>query len=200
MITKVNDITGATHRIISALYNNGDPNRALLATLRTTSDLSSHRAERIWPILFEHLNHEQLSKNGIPTKEEKAIFTTIRLYAKMQQGQETNVAASAEEGGLTFMEAVREFRGRSEAATAIDRRVQAMLGTTNFDSFVNSLTRINDILKASKSSSKINYARLATDLYFYQFSYHSANRVRLQWGQTYYYQPQQPSKGETNHD
>ncbi|WP_236149816.1 type I-E CRISPR-associated protein Cse2/CasB, partial [Lactobacillus delbrueckii] len=66
------------------------------------------------------------------------------------------------------------------------RRVQALLGTNNYNAVIDQLVHLMQIIKSKKTGIKIDYARLAGDLYKFQFGYRQANEVRLRWGEQYY--------------
>lgn len=58
---------------------------------------------------------------------------------------------------------------------------------SNFDSIVNSLVQLEKIGKAN-GFDKIDYSQLAQDLLVLQYSYESANSIRLKWGREYFNQ------------
>lgn len=118
------------------------------------------------------------------------MYTAIRLYAIHQQGREpfaSGASYKAESAdGLTLFAALASLRRDETTRAALDRRVQALLGTTNVNSVINSITHLVEILKASTPNQKIDYPRLAGDLYLFQTGFRQANQVRLAWGQQYY--------------
>lgn len=187
MESKINRIT---YEIIQQLYRNGDPNKAILASIRSAASMTSPRAQKVWPIMMDKLEKSMLSKDGQPTPAEVAIYAAIHLYAIHQQSQELFVFGSAgkEESadGLTFFSALANLRRNSETREALDRRVQALFGTTNVNSVVNSMTHLIDILKATNPTQKIDYPKLANDLFWFQKGNQYTKKVRLSWGQEYY--------------
>ncbi|WP_311318746.1 hypothetical protein [Levilactobacillus brevis] len=70
------EIEQITNKIIlRELYQNGHPNKAVLAGLRNAATMTSQRAQIVWPLLMPYLNDQQLSRDGTPTYAETAIYT-----------------------------------------------------------------------------------------------------------------------------
>ena len=194
------EMTKSTAGIIKELFGHGNLNKAVLAGGRSASTIASPRAQKVWPFIIERLvkieqdmelKHEKLlSADGKPTKAEISMYTAIRLYAIHQQGREpfaSGASYKAESAdGLTLFAALANLRRDETTRAALDRRVQALLGTTNVNSVINSITHLVEILKASTPNQKIDYPRLASDLYLFQTGFRQANQVRLAWGQQYY--------------
>lgn len=183
-------IRSATTRIIKTLYADGNQDKALLASLRGSTTLTSPRAEPVWPLLFSVLDDRWLSRTGEPTSAETAIFTALRLYAIHQQSNSASVYASSvpyeEAEGKTIFGFLATLRQNPDSRAALDRRVQQLLTTTNIGSLFNALTHLASIIKATDHGVKIDYPNLAEDLYWFQQSYEQANAVKLRWGQDYY--------------
>lgn len=187
-----NEVRKATTRMINELWNNGNPNKAILAGLRNSQTINSRHAVVAWPLMFEAMNRQALSHNGRPTKEERAIFTALRCFAVYQQGRDTLMAASAEKDGHgeQLMVALSRLRQDERARNSLDRRVQAMLVTSNIDAVINSLAHLTPILKGQGGNQPIDFADLAQDLYNYQSHFGTskgARRVALKWGQQYFW-------------
>ena len=72
-----------------------------------------------------------------------------------------------------------------DGSKALDRRIQALLSMSNFDGISNSLVQLEKIGKAN-GFEKIDYSQLAQDLVNLQYSYESANGIRLKWGREYF--------------
>lgn len=216
MSEKKNTIRAITGRIIYQLYNNGNVNRGALATLRRTTSITDKGAEKIWPFIFEGIASGDkksviLSKNGKPTKQESAIYTALHCYAIFQQGndsdcvyasvptsgQDKNEEDVKEEFGVTLFSALRQIRNNdSKIADALDRRVTALLATTNVGSAINSITHLVNILKGKKIVTKVDFAQLASDLNVFQSSSKAAREIALKWGQDYYWNTYQLDDNE----
>lgn len=70
---------------------------------------------------------------------------------------------------------------------AFDNRFNRMLISSTYDELLNSLRHIIKIVKVNKTPIKINYPKLANDLYSWLGSEQSRDRIKLQWSQAYYY-------------
>lgn len=204
-------ITGSVDQILQQIYDHGNINRAVLASARHAASLESPQAQAVWPIIMAGIETPamvsetfapKLSRTGEPTYAETATFAAIRLYAIHQQGIDICVYGRTygdEAEGKLFFKALAQLRLNENMQVALDRRVKALLATTNVTSVINSLTHLVSILKASQQNQQIDYARLAGDLFHFQFSYESANQVRLTWGRQYYSNVESSqTKGEKN--
>lgn len=205
-----NSIVAPVGRILWHLYGNGNLNKAVLAGARHAVSMTSPQAQAVWPVMMAELTKPMLSRDGKPTYAETATYAAIRLFAINQQGTETCVYAPSfnngneDAEGVSLFFALASLRQKDDARVALDRRVQALLATTNVDSVINSLVHLVSILKANQRTRQIDYALLADDLYHFQMSYEQANRVRLNWGRQYFYaankSTQTQSEGKKNND
>lgn len=215
MSEKKSTIRAITGRIIHQLYNNGNINRGALATLRRTTSITDKGAEKIWPFIFEEVPDDKksviLSKNGSPTKQEIAIYTALHCYAVFQQGNDHDCVYAPipdpkqdkieenlkEDYGITLFSALRQIRNNdSKVADALDRRVTALLATTNVSSAINSVTHLVNILKGKNIGTKVDFAKLASDLNVFQSSSKAAREIALKWGQDYYWNTYQLDDNE----
>ncbi|WEV38622.1 type I-E CRISPR-associated protein Cse2/CasB [Lactobacillus sp. ESL0680] len=185
-------IRKVTAKIIDELYDDGNLDRAALASLRSAATITSQRAQNVLPLLMKHLPEQFLSKNGEPTSGEIAVFAAVRFYAIHQQGRDESVYGDSAENkikkadGVSLFSALAKLRADEDVKVALARRIQPLLATNNINSVINSLTHLVEILKASNQTSKIDYPLLAQDLYDFQKNYHSAGKVRLSWGEQYF--------------
>lgn len=201
-----NSIRTETHAIIMGeLYNNSSTGKAALASVRSTASLASPRARLVWPLLLSHLDKTQLSYDGQPTRDEIAVYAAIRLYAIHQQGVTGlvygpiiyNDSVNSDMAGHPLLQVLGNLRSKKDGKEALDRHVEALLGTTTITSTIINLTHLVSILKTkSNKSQKIDYAQLAQELYWAQYDYQSANRVRLRWGEQYYGAPMNTDNSE----
>lgn len=188
------EIEKATERIIRQLYNNGDTDKASLSALRSAATIDGYRAQKVWPIFLSNLDEKWLSKNGKATREETAIFSAVRMYALHQQASDSCVFGrrnysdkkDEETNGRELFEALNLLKQGTDSHEALDRRVQALLGTNNISATIDQLIHLMQIIKSKKTGIQIDYARLAGDLYRFQLGYRQANEVRLRWGEQYY--------------
>lgn len=188
-----------TARILGQLTNTLDTSstRATLANLRNSLGRNIETSVEIWPLVYEHMPEEYLSKSGRVTAEERAIITTLQLYAVHQQG----IGVSVNETERTqYYNIGSSFKGlRLENDTkAVDRRFNAMITASTFSELENHLRYLVKLTKSkSKGTIKINYAQLANDLFWYQVG--DSQAIKLSWGRSYYSQVNSP-KEETNNE
>lgn len=192
----------ATRKIIAKLENNSDTSfrKATLANLRNSVGRDLNQTVEIWPLIFENVPDEFLSKNGILTYEERAIIACLQFFAIHQQGKGTKVAIDYEETADKYkdlgssLKSLRDY----DNSNAIDRRFNVMITSATFEELIHHLRHLIKLLKARSSGSAwINYPRLAQDLYWFQVG--ASDRVRLRWAQSYYSQ-NKPEKEENNHE
>lgn len=164
--------------------------KAILSRLRNSIGRDITETVAIWPLMFEEIPPEYLSINGIPTYEENAILLSLQLYALHQQGINQTVHESS---GDSVGKALHDIRNSDNAA--LDRRFNALITSGNLDELATHLRHLISILK-QKVNTKIDYAKLAEDFYWYQVSPEFANRMRMRWGQNYYFYHSKEKKGE----
>lgn len=156
--------------------------KADLAEIRHTIGKPIEEATEAWPILFENLPEEFLSKWKNPTYEEIAILTTLQLYALHQQGKAESVLLKDNERWENIGTAFRSLR-IGEDSKSIDRRFNVLITSTNFDELNYHLRQMVKLLR-SRTNAKINYPRVADDLYKILRGYDSD--VKLRWSREYY--------------
>ena len=166
--------------------------KATLARLRNSISRDISETIAIWPLMFEEMPLEYLSRDGIPTYEENAILVALQLYALHQQG---NSKLVHEASGDSVGKALRAIRGSDN--TALDRRFNVMITSNSFVELTTHLRHLISILK-QEADRKIDYAKLAEDFYWYQISPETANRMRMRWGQDYYFIQEKIRKEEEN--
>lgn len=190
----------ATKKIIAKIENNSGTSsgKAALANLRNSIGRDLNQTVEIWPLIFSNVPDEFLSKNGILTYEERAIIACLQFFAIHQQGKGAKVDINYEETADKYkdlgssLKSLRDY----DNSNAIDRRFNVMITSATFEELIHHLRHLIKLLKA-RSSARINYPRLAQDLYWFQVG--ASDRVRLQWAQSYYSQ-NKPEKEENNHE
>lgn len=134
--------------------------KTILAALRHSIGKPLGEAPAVCRILLENMPETFLSKNGIETREEQAIYAALQLYAIQKQsrrGQEENDTVK------NIGEALRKLREDTGQET-MDRRFASMLLATSFDDL---LYRLRQLMKLSKGKNAlpIDIAVLANDLF-----------------------------------
>lgn len=186
------DLYKVTERIIFKLGERLDlsETKAVLSHLRNSIGRDISETVEIWPLMFEEVPLEFMSTSGIPTYQENAILASLQLYALHQQGKSKSVHESP---GNSIGKALHDIRDLNN--TALDRRFNALITSGNFKELTTHLRHLISILK-QETDTKIDYAKLAEDLHWYQRSPEFANRMRIRWGQDYYFYQTKEKEGE----
>ncbi|BAQ23877.1 type I-E CRISPR-associated protein Cse2/CasB [Streptococcus troglodytae] len=157
--------------------------KAMLARLRYSVGKPISEAKEAWPILFENVPENFLSQYEDPSYEEIAILTAIQLYALYQQGMSHNVFDDKAKKFQNIGYSLKSIRTGVDTA-AVDRRFNTMITATTFEELVHHLRQLITLLKSKAPETKIDFARLATDLYWFLRDYQET--VRLNWARQYY--------------
>lgn len=183
-------IRRVTAQTILQIWANGAPNKAILAALRSSNSILNRNATVVWPMLLSNMEKDDLSRNGIPTYAEKAVYAALRCYAIYQQGSTGHlVYASANDknaNGKELFSALADLRKNVDTQKALDRRVQSVLGNSNADSAVNAIYHLVAILKSKAPQEVVDFAQLGQDFYYMQLNRELTRQVCLKWGQQYY--------------
>ena len=188
----MSNVANITTSLVNQIYNNGNLDKATLSSLRSAPSFLSERARRIWPMILPKLDEKDLSRNGVPTYAENAIFVALRSYAIMQQANERSFA----NGDQELFEVLAELRQISKISEGVNRRVKNLFLSTSFTSLQTGLVQLVKLLKSNLSDKQVNFAKLAKDLFFYQTSNENAKQVFLKWGQQYYRTIAKKEEGE----
>lgn len=194
--TKEKNVYSVTNKILREFQlDDGlkrSSNKAILAKLRNSIGREISYSVDICQYIFSRIPYDFLGKTKKMTEEENAIFVALQLYSLHQQGKEVNVHFSSKDH-----ENIKEIRGyRSynlgdslsairveNESTAMDRRFNFMILSSTIDELKIHLRSLIGIFK-SKSDDKIDYAKLAKDLYCFQKG--NEEEIRLSWARSYY--------------
>ncbi len=189
-------VAEVTRKILIKLSKQKDTSsgKAMLARLRQSIGKPISETVAVWPILFEDLPEEFLGRNGHTSDEEQAILVTLQLYALHQQSQSQNVFAGE---GNKYQNIGYSFRQLCQGGdtTAIDRRFNVMITASTFEELVYHLRHLITLLKSKSPETKVDYAKLSEDSYWFLRNYQES--VRLSWAREYY---KRNFKGEKDDD
>lgn len=189
-------VFSVTSRIVNGLSAALDTSsgKAMLAKLRHSTGRPMSETIEVWPIVFDYLPEKFLGTGVRVTAEEMAILTTLQLYALHQQGNKENVILNNEsEKWHNIGYSLSALRTDNDR-TASDRRFNALVTSTTFEELSHHLRQMLKLLKA-KTNAKIDYAKLAEDLYWFIRGYEDG--IRLDWARAYY---SIKVKGDQEHD
>ena len=182
-INKGMEVQRVVDNIIDALQQSlgTSAGRANLANLRNSIGRPMSQSVQIWPLVYGFMPEYFLGDGMRITFQERAVFTSLGLYAIHQQGKAQTVA-SREEKRRTVGESLRQLR-IEEDSKAVDRRFNALITAQTYDELVHYLRQMISLLK-STADTTIDYGRLAQDLYWFQRGYEE--KLRLSWARDYY--------------
>lgn len=148
-----------------------------LAALRNSLGKSYENAPDVWPIIIPFLPDEFIGR-GTPTYEEKAIYNALQLYALGQQG-----SAKVENDGHSRNMGAALGAFRTDDSVSLDRRFNAMITSSSYYEFFQHMRHLFKLGK-SKGSLKVNFPKLAEDLFLYQMGRN--RQIGLSWAKDYY--------------
>ena len=175
------DVYKVTARILAKLkaQEESSSGKAALAALRHSIGKPLGAATDIWPLILENMPEEFLSHGGSETKEERAVYAALQLYAVQRQGTRGRAAAETVQN---IGEALRKIR-RGAGQESLDRRFVATLSATSFTALVYQLRQLMKLAKA-RGALPVNFAALAKDFYWYQMG--AREKICLRWAEAYY--------------
>lgn len=186
--SKSSTVYGSTKAIIERLDDMKSTlsGKKALAELRRSAGRPLNQTIDMWGFLLQYLPEDSLSYHQELTREETAVIIAVQLYALHQQGISESVMLSEQENYHNFGSAVRAFR-TADNQKALDRRFTILMSSSSFERFVYYLRQMINLMK--RSEVKIDYAKLARDLYqlLWEFESQETSQVKLSWAKSYYY-------------
>lgn len=181
-------------RILKELYamQEYSAGKAILSRLRNSIGRDYADMADIMPFVFYQLPESFFGNSKKMTDEEMCILSCLQLYAIHQQGEDLCVATT--EDGYSNVGTSLKLLRVGDDVTASDRRFNAMITSTDFDELIVHLRHLIRLLKSKQKGARIDYARLADDLYWIRKNKNKENII-LNWAREYY---KFNSKGESN--
>ena len=179
--------------------------KALLANMRNSADKDISNNVDALAYVFSNLSYGEDDRGGELSYMEQAIFTAIQMYAIHQQSNvESVLKFGSDDENESREEKYKANIGdalatlRSDESESIDKRFNAMITATNFNKLSYHLRQMIKILK-SKSDAKVDYAKLAEDLYWFMMG--RKEEVRLSWARSYYkYRKNEEMEGDIQNE
>jgi hypothetical protein len=194
-------VYGVTANILNQFDSNLDTpaNKAILSNLRNSISRPYSQTIEIFSTLYRYLPDSFISEYGDLSYEEKAIITSLQIFAVHQQGNIQSVFLEADDENKykNIGYSLKVLR-TDENAKSTDRRFNAMISADTFEELTFHLRQLISLLK-SRSDQKVNYAKLAQDLYYFQIPSMREN-IKLSWAKEYYRfnNQEKNNKGEEN--
>lgn len=150
---------------------------ALLARLRRAVGKPPGWDPQLWELTLADVPGRIGS--DAPTAGERAVHTSITLYAVHQQSRSETMHVR----GYGLGRSVRLLASATQAESAVRRRFDAAATATSFDEVVHHLRGLVTQLRAHRVP--LDYGHLADDLLQLQDP-RTVDAVRLRWGRQYY--------------
>mgnify|MGYP005925567109 FL=1 len=140
----------------------------------------------LWGALLADMPEQLQGSNG-PSKAEWAVYTALTLFALHQQGE---AGVSMNQSGRTLGGAVRQLAqktavGQDWTESSVLRRFNALATADSMPEVSHYLRGMVQLFRGNEPKLKLDYPRLAVELYRFQLPDQAAN-VRLQWGRDLY--------------
>lgn len=187
-------VESVTRNILSELESeiNSSNGRANLANIRNSINRPLTESIDLLPLLFRYLPEDFLSSDGKLSQEEKAIVTTIQLYALHQQAESDSVLLSDDAEKWKNFGYSLSFLRKGEDSLAADRRFNTMITSSTFEELSHHMRQMIKLLK-SKTDAKVNYTKLSGDLYKFLTGY--GEEVKFSWASRYYFVKNEKEEG-----
>ncbi|HOQ62902.1 MAG TPA: type I-E CRISPR-associated protein Cse2/CasB [Clostridia bacterium] len=180
-------VRSVTNRIVHKLDQSLETpsGKAMLANLRNSIGKPLTESIAIWPLLFDHLPEEFLSRGPALSKKEIAILSTLQLYALYRQGKKAPVSQGAKEEKPPNIGRSLNALRTGDNTVSTDRRFNALVTAATYDEFSHHLRQMINLLKSKTSGeTDIDFGKLAQDLY--GFLTGKDESIRLNWARAYY--------------
>ncbi|WP_019536647.1 type I-E CRISPR-associated protein Cse2/CasB [Paenibacillus ginsengihumi] len=175
--------------------NNESRLAATLAKLRRGVGKEPGSLPELWEVTLDGMPESLQGNDEQPSFGERAAHTALTLFALHQQGKKEKWMS---ESGATLGGAMREMiRRNSERETAITRRFLAAVTADSYEELVWHLRGLVQLLRAEDI--KLDYPLLAKELFDFQYPIRR-DRIRLQWGRQFYWQPPQERSDNGSND
>ena len=185
---KTQDVRTYTEQRLRRLQTLPDnQRRAELAKLRRGVGRKPGDLPELWGSFLRGMPEDFQGRCG-PSRAEWAVYLALTLYALHQQGEEN---VSMNEKGCTLGRAVRLLAKNSAAAaqdwteSSVLRRFNALATADSMPEVSHYLRGMVQLFRGNEPKLKLDYPRLAVELYRFQLPDQAAN-VRLQWGRDLY--------------
>ena len=199
---KKDTVYSVSSRILYQIASNLDTssNKAILANLRNSISKPYSQSIDVFSVLYEYIPESFISSNKDLSFEEKAILTSLQIFAIHQQGNSQSVLIDTDKDDSKYKNMGFSLKALriDDNVKSTDRRFNTMITADTFEEFTFHLRQLVNLLK-SKTEQKVNYSKLAQDLYFFQIPTTREN-VKLSWAKQYYRytNKNKENKGESN--
>lgn len=183
---KIFRVESVTRNIINEIEsdNKSANGRAIMASIRNSVNRPLTESTDLLALLFRYIPEDFLSIDGKISDEEKAIVTTIQLYAIHQQSKSESVLLKEDSEKWKNLGYSLSLLRQAGDSAAVDRRFNTMVTSATFQELSHHLRQMIKLLK-SKTDARVDYPRLSKDLYRYLIGY--GEEVKFSWASRYYF-------------
>ncbi len=201
MIENKDTVYSITYSILQKLDNSRDTSstKALLANIRNSIDKGFTANIDALAYIFANLPDEYLGNSRELSIYEESILTALQMYAIHQQANTNSILKVKYEKNERKQDIGEAFSAiRVNESESIDKRFNSMITSGNFRELRHHLRQMIKLLK-SRSDVKVDYAKLAEDLYWFMIG--RKDEVRLRWARSYYkYRKKEEMKGDIQNE
>lgn len=172
------EIQKKTAYLIRLLEVDSSESRKTIAALRT-SKASFTEAPEVWGFFYRDTDNEENST--LDDRGYEAVYGALKLYA-LHRRKNNRPHAYRDSGGVGIGEFLGNFKNTKSGAN-IDAKMTAVFVSMDYERILRLITPIFR-RAANESAQKIDYAGLASDLYFLQTT--ATRKVISSWAKTYY--------------
>lgn len=181
-MSKKDLISNMVKQKISYIQKLDKHSSAILAMLRRGAGKIPGEDPKLLGFILEYIPEELLSKNDEPTKSEWAIYISLTLFALHQQGNDIVTKCMDADIG-SFGNSLRElYLEDSDSKERIENRINAFSKSHTMLEASYYLRQMIQMLKSKDI--KVDYGRLASDLYTFQ-NENGKRRIFLTWVQDF---------------
>lgn len=152
----------------------------MLANMRRGVGKALGELPELWGLIFDRMPDELLG-NQRHSDAEWAVYSALTLYALHQQGSEESVQAADISVGTAAACLVKS----EDDTDRILKRLNLVATAVSQNDLAYHLRGLIQLLKGE--SAKLDYARLAKELYLFRYPEY-ANEIKLSWGRDFYRQ------------
>lgn len=151
--------------------------KGIMAELRRGTGKKVGELPELWGIVFDRMPEELLGKNE-PSFAEWAVYTALTLYALHCQGSDE----SMHKKDISFGSAVSQLVENEDDYQRIINRLNIVATSVTQEDISYHLRGIIQLLK--NKGIKLDYARLAKELYLFDSDY--SFKIKLSWARDFY--------------
>ena len=186
--SKTKRVSGFVASRLEWLHNNPESSetKAALANMRRGVGKTPGEIPTLWGLLFDGFPEDLMGYGGTPSAAEWAVYTALTLFAVHQQSKSLTDAFMSQ-NDMKFGKAVRLLvpaaKSEGDEFERIRRKFNIVATSADIRELSHHMRGLIQLLRGS--SIPLDYPKLASDLYEWQFP-DGLLRVRLNWGQDFY--------------